>query len=310
MHSDKKNLLLILGPTAVGKSRLSLSLAESFDGEIINCDSMQVYRGFDIGTDKLPLEQRRNIPHHLLDIVQPEHQFTVAEFLDRAAEAAGNITLRQKLPICTGGTGLYLTAMLKGLFPGAGRDELIRKKLAEEAEKIGLEPLFGRLRAMDPDYADKIGPNDHLRILRALEVYALTGRSMTDNFTLTQSCFAEYNKTLIGLNMDRSRLYARIEERVERMFAGGIVEETKSRLEQGVPSSAPPFRALGYKQVIRHLHNEISLQDAVEEPKVETRHYAKRQLTWFRKMEGIHWFTAAETSEISIFIKERLSSPN
>ena len=292
----------------MGKSRLSLSLAKAFDGEIINCDSMQVYRGFDIGTDKLPLKQRRNIPHHLLDIVQPEYQFTAAEFLDRAAEAAGDIIRRQKLPICAGGTGLYLTALLRGLFPGAERNESLRKELVKEAEKTGLEPLFERLKAMDPDYAAKIGSNDRIRILRALEVYALTGRSMTENFALTRSCFSEYSKILIGLNMDRPQLYTRIEERVERMFADGIVEETTSLLERGVPSSAPPFRALGYKQVIRYLHKKISLEEAVEETKVETRHYAKRQLTWFRKMEGIHWFKAEETTQISVYIRERLSS--
>jgi tRNA dimethylallyltransferase len=307
LQSDKKNLLLILGPTAVGKSRLALTLAKAFNGEIINCDSMQVYRGFDIGTDKLSPDQRGDIPHHLLDIVRPEHQFTAAEFLDRAAEAAGDIILRQKLPLCTGGTGLYMTALVKGLFPGAGRDERIRKELAEEVDKTGLEPLFDRLKSLDPDYAAKIGAKDRIRILRALEVYALTSRSMTDNFALTRSSFEEYNKILIGLHMERSRLYARIEERVERMYAGGLVEETKSLLEQGIPSSAPPFRALGYKQVIRYLHDEVTLEEAVEETKRETRHYAKRQMTWFRKMEGINWFTAEGTAEISAFVKERLS---
>jgi tRNA dimethylallyltransferase len=292
----------------VGKSRLSLELAETLDGEVINCDAMQVYRGFDIGTDKLAPDLRRKIPHHLLDIVSPDHQFTAAEFLERAADAAEDIFLRGKLPICTGGTGLYMTALLKGLFPGAGRDEGLRKELEEEAETAGLETLFQRLQTIDPVYAAKVGSRDKIRILRALEVFALTGRSMTENFTLTRSSFAGYSKILIGLEMARPRLYARIEERVERMFTEGIVQETRTFLEQGIPPDAPPFKALGYKQVVLYLQGKIPLEDAVERTKIETRHYAKRQMTWFRKMEGIRWFPAEATAEVQAFVKDRLES--
>jgi len=294
----------------VGKSRLSIKLAAEFQGEIINCDSKQVYRGFDIGTDKLPPDARNGIPHHLLDIVPPEHQFTAAEFLDRAHRVTEDILSRGKLPIFTGGTGLYLTAIIKGLFPGGGRDEGIRRRLEQEVERLGLEPLFRRLESFDPQYASRVGTNDRIRILRALEVFAITGRSMTENFALTRSIFDAYEKTLIGLRMDREALYTRIEKRVDRMFARGLVEEVRSLMEDGVPADAPPFRALGYRQAVRHLSTEISLEEAVEQTKIETRHYAKRQMTWFRKMEGIRWFSPEDITEISDWMEERLRPLN
>lgn len=306
MQSINKYILIILGPTAVGKSRLSIRMAKRFDGEIINCDSRQVYKGFDIGTDKLPEPERMGVPHHLLDIVPPENQFTAAEFSRLALESVKKIHERKRLPIITGGTGLYLTALLKGLFPGGGRDDGIRQDLEREEKTQGLDRLFRRLEGMDPVYAEKVGSRDRIRILRALEVQRLTGKSMTENFAMTRSPFAAYKKILIGLRMDRAALYARIEERVDSMFTRGLVEETRNLIDQNIATDAPPFRALGYRQVIRFLEGRISLEEAKEQTKTETRHYAKRQMTWFRKMEGIRWFSPEKTDEIAGFIQENM----
>lgn len=292
----------------MGKSRLSIQMAKCFDGEIINCDSRQVYKGFDIGTDKLPESERRDVPHHLLDIVPPDIQFTAAEFSRLALECVNKIHERKRLPIITGGTGLYLTALLKGLFPGGGRNEEIRRNLEKEEEDLGLDRLFQRLKGIDPEYANKIGSHDRIRILRALEVLSLTGRSMAENFALTRSPFESFKKILIGLCMDREELYAKIEERVDRMFARGLVEETRTLIDRNIASDSPPFRALGYLQVVRFLEGRISLEEAKEQTKTETRHYAKRQMTWFRKMEGIRWFSPEHTDEIAHFVQEKMQS--
>jgi tRNA dimethylallyltransferase len=246
------------------------------------------------------------VPHHLLDIVPPENQFTAAEFSRLALESVKKIHERRRLPIITGGTGLYLTALLKGLFPGGDRDDGIRKDLEREEKTQGLDRLFRRLEEMDPVYAEKVGSRDRIRILRALEVQRLTGKSMTENFAMTRSPFAAYKKILIGLRMDRTALYARIEERVDSMFARGLVEETRNLIDQNIASDAPPFRALGYRQVVRFLEGRISLEEAIEQTKTETRHYAKRQMTWFRKMEGIRWFSPEKTDEITDFIQENM----
>ena len=306
MHSDNKNLVIILGPTGVGKSRTALQLAHRFRGEVISCDSMQVYRGFDIGTDKLPPDAREGIPHHLLDIVDPSVQFTAADFVRAADEAARAITARGSLPIITGGTGLYLKALIEGLFPEGRRDESIRRELEQEAHSRGLEHLWRRLDGVDPDYARKIGQRDRVRIIRALEVYRATGVPLSSHFPLTRSLVSDFNLIRIGLRLDRTELYARINRRVDRMFADGIVEEARGILASGVSAASPPFRALGYRQVLRFLLGEVSEAEAADLTKRETRHYAKRQMTWFRKMEGIRWFSPSELEEISEHISSGL----
>lgn len=306
MHSDKKNLVIILGPTGVGKSRTALHLARRFQGEVINCDSMQVYRGFDIGTDKLPSDSREGIPHHLLDIVEPSVQFTAADFVRAADNAARDITARGRLPLITGGTGLYLKALIEGLFPEGHKDENIRRELEKEAQAHGLEYLWHQLEGVDPDYARKIGSRDRIRIFRALEVYRATGLPLSSHFPLTRSHVADFHLIRIGLNLDRTELYDRINQRVERMFAEGMVEEVQGILASGVSDSAPPFRALGYRQVLRYLKGELSEAEAVDLTKRETRHYAKRQMTWFRKMEGIRWFSPSEFEAISEHISSSL----
>jgi tRNA dimethylallyltransferase len=296
--SKNSSFLTVLGPTAVGKSSTSLDIAREFGGEIVNCDSMQVYRGFDIGTDKLPVQKRRGIPHHLLDILEPKNQFTAADFVGLALKAIRDIISRQKLPIVTGGTGLYIRSLLEGLFPGGEGDIEIRKVLENEADEKGLEFLHRKLEKLDPAYASKIGAQDRVRIIRALEVFQATGKNMTENFFLTQSPVKEYKILKLGLRLERHVLYERIEKRVDRMFASGIVEETKRLLNSGIPDDAPPFRALGYNQVLSCLRGEIGREEAMELTKRETRRYAKRQMTWFKKMDGIQWFSPGEFEEI------------
>ena len=298
MPADAPAFILLVGPTGAGKSALALELAESAGGEIINADSMQVYRGFDIGTDKPPAEDRRRVPHHLLDIVDPRTQFTAADFCARAGEAIAAIRGRGRRALVVGGTGLYVKALLDGLFPGPGRDDALRAALDREAREIGLDALWRRLAAADPDYAAKVGPRDRIRIVRSLEVLTLTGRTMTDLFRETRSRVAGARVLKIGLRRERAELVGRIEARVDRMFERGLVEEVAGLLAAGVPETAPPFRALGYRHVLRHLKGEIGRGEAAALTKIETRRYAKRQMTWFRKMEGLLWCGAGETAEI------------
>jgi tRNA dimethylallyltransferase len=284
-------LVVVLGPTAVGKSRVAVDLALRFGGEIIGGDSIQVYRGFDIGTDKPDAAARRAVPHHLIDFIDPEIQYTAADFVRDALAAAGDIGGRGRLPIVVGGTGLYLKSLLDGLFPGPGRDPAVRAALEAEGHEHGLERLFRRLAAIDPTYAGKIRDKDRVRIIRALEVHAATGRPMSDHFRETRSPVAGHRVVRLGLALDRATLVRRIDDRVERMFARGLVDEVRGLLAQGVPEEAPPFRALGYRHVLRLLRSEISFSEAVNLTRIDTRRYAKRQMTWFRKMAGVTWFS-------------------
>ncbi len=306
MEPKRKNLLIILGPTCVGKSTTAIKIARIFNGEIINCDSRQVYKGFDIGTDKMTLDQRRNIPHHLLDIISPSAQFNAADFIQLALEAVGNIHKKNKLPIITGGTGLYLKALLDGLFPEGKSDPNIRNRLEEEAKTKGLKSLSDRLKTVDPQYAEKIGTNDKFRIIRALEVFESTNISLTEQFAQTRSFVADFHVLKIGLKIDRQILYSNIEKRVDKMFTRGLVNEVKTLLDNGARAESPPFLALGYKHVLKHLKSELTLEETVILTKRDTRHYAKRQLTWFRKMEGIEWFNPEEFDSLVERTKEFL----
>lgn len=306
MEPEAKNLVIVLGATAVGKSATALLLAEEFDGEIINCDSMQVYKGFDIGTDKISPDKTKNIPHHLLDIVDASTQFTAADFVKHAVEAIRSIRENKRLPIIAGGTGLYLKALCDGLFPEGKKDPRIRANLEQQAKEKGLEFLRESLLKIDPVYAKKIGKRDKIRIIRALEVFHTTQKTISAHFAASRSPIKDFFILKIGLKLERSVLYGRIENRVDRMFEKGIVEEVKSLLAEGVKPDAPPFRALGYKQVLNHLRGDISLEEAVDSTKMETRRYAKRQMTWFRKMEGIRWFEPDDIPSISAYVRVNL----
>jgi len=304
--SETKNLIIVLGPTGVGKSSTTIRLAKKLGGEIINCDSMQVYKDFDIGTDKIPLEKREGIPHHLLDIVSPSTQFTAADFAHLALKTAKNIVKRNKIPFIVGGTGLYLKALLNGLFPEGKSDPLRRQKLEKEAREKGIESLRARLKKIDPVYAQKIGSNDKIRIIRALEVFETTQKPLSEHFLNTKSFVKDFDIIKIGLKLERQELYKRIEKRADKMYKRGIIREVQGLLQKGVKKNSPPFRALGYKHALKFLKKEISLEEAITLTKRNTRHYAKRQMTWFRKMKGINWFSPNDFSSIMRYIKKNL----
>lgn len=304
--SEGRVLVLLVGPTAVGKTALSVLLAERFGAEIISCDSMQVYRRFDIGTDKPGLEERRRVPHHLVDILDGREQFTAADFAERAARAVADITSRGRLPLVVGGTGLYVKALIDGLFPGPGRDEAVRTGLEEEARRLGLDALFARLEAVDPAYAAKIGRRDRIRIVRALEVQTVTGIALSDHFRNTAGFLPGYRAVAIGLRRERAELVARIEARMTRMFERGLVEEVRGLVASGLPESAPPFKALGYRHALAVLRGEISPAEAAARTAMDTRRYAKRQMTWFRRMEGLRWFEADALEDIAAYVTENL----
>lgn len=306
MRSESRTILVILGPTGVGKSRTSLKLALRLGGEIINCDSMQVYRGFDIGTDKPPVEDRKAVPHHLLDVVDPEIQFTAADFVAGALGAIRDIQGRERLPIVVGGTGLYVRALLEGLFPGPGRNPEIRRRLEAEAAGEGLDGLFRRLETIDPDYARTIRGRDRVRIIRALEVHEVSGKTMSEHFPTTESFVKEFRTVKIGLDLNRRDLYSKIEDRVDRMFEAGLPAEVERLIGRGVREDAPPFKALGYKWVLKSLKGEIDIEEAKARTKLDTRHYAKRQMTWFRKMEGIVWFSPEDYTALEEYVAKNI----
>ncbi|HOY98023.1 MAG TPA: tRNA (adenosine(37)-N6)-dimethylallyltransferase MiaA [Candidatus Aminicenantes bacterium] len=300
MSSFERTLVFILGPTGSGKSAFALRLAEERGGEIISCDSMQVYRGFDIGTDKPSAEDRARVPHHLIDVADAGTQFHAADFAALALEAIAAVRERERIPLVVGGTGLYFKALEDGLFPGPGRDEAVRSALDAEAGERGPEVLWERLAAVDPAYAAKTGRRDRIRIVRALEVFTLTGRPISEHFKRTEGLLGDERPVKIGLDRPRADLYRRIEERVDRMFDRGLIEETRRLLAGGVPESAAPFKALGYKHVLRLLRGEIGPDEAAALTKIDTRHYAKRQMTWFRKMPGVRWIQPDETDPASV----------
>jgi len=302
LEPEPKIVLVVLGPTAVGKSALALFLARRFGGEIVNADSMQVYRGFDIGTDKPSAADRAAVPHHLLDILEPESQFTAADFARLASQAVRDIQARGRLPIVAGGTGLYLQALLDGLFPGPGSDRRIRRDLEKEAVSLGVESLHRRLAAVDPDCARRIAARDKVRIIRALEVHALTGIPLSRHFARTESRLRDFQPARIGLQLDRRNLVKRIESRVDRMFEAGIVEEVRAHLSRGLGRDAPPFRALGYRHVLQVLEGTLTVAQAAALTKTDTRRYAKRQMTWFKKMKDVAWFPADDRAAVADYV--------
>jgi len=306
LEPEAKNLIIVLGPTSVGKSSTAVKLAKKIRSEIINCDSMQVYKGFDIGTDKIPSDKREGIPHHLLDAVSPSAQFTAAEYVKLALKAINLIHKKKGLPLIVGGTGLYIKALIDGLFPERKKDPLLRKKLEKEAEEKGLECLREKLMEVDPVYCQKVGKNDKIRIIRALEIFYSTEKPISEHFLNTKSYVEDFNIIKIGLKLERETLYRKIEDRVDRMFQKGIVQEVQNLLDSGIGENSPPFRALGYKYVLKVLKNEISMEEAISLTKRDTRHYAKRQMTWFRKMEGIKWFSPDDFSSIEEYVRNNL----
>ena len=286
-----KPLVAVLGPTATGKSSLGLRLAERLGGEIINCDSTAVYRGFDIGTDKVALHERRGIPHHLVDIVEPTSEYTAADYGRDAAAVIRDIHARGRVPILVGGTGFYFRALTRGLFPGPGKNADLRNRLDAIADRRGVEFLWRMVRRADPRSADRILPRDRKRLVRALEVFFQTGRPLTDHFADTVSPLGEdVAISAIGLRLDSLALAERLAARVDAQFAAGLLEEVRALLARGVPESARPFGGLVYRQVMDHVRG-IRDRDATRALIVqENRRYARRQLIWFRKEPTLMWF--------------------
>jgi tRNA dimethylallyltransferase len=283
-------VLAVLGPTASGKSALGLALAESLGGEIINCDSTAVYRGFDIGTDKLSLEERRGIPHHLIDVAEPVEVYTAARFAEDAEQAIRDIHRRGRLPILVGGTGFYYRALTRGLFQGPGADEDLRARLDRVAERKGPERLHRMLQPVDPESARRIMPRDRKRLVRALEVYFATGQPLTAHFAATASRIADCEVVAVGLRLPASLTAERVARRVEQQFARGIVDEVRGLLAMGVPRGVRSFGGLVYRQVIEMLagvRDERATRALIVQ---ENRRYARRQLIWFRKEPNLIWF--------------------
>jgi tRNA dimethylallyltransferase len=282
-------LIAIVGPTAAGKSELSLFLAESLDGEIVNYDSVQVYRGFNIGTGKVPLEARRGIPHHLLDLKDPSELFTAGDFRREALAALAGMRGRGKLPILVGGTGLYLRALLLGLFEGPRRSEELRTRLGLLRERRGREFLHRLLERLDSQSAARIHPRDTQKIIRAVEVCLLARRPLSAALSNGRSGLRFFHTLKIGLNPDRGKLSERINQRVEQMFAGGLLDETRILLARRDAARIKPLEALGYRQASAALRGGISLEEVVRQTQAATRQYAKRQMTWFRREPGVQW---------------------
>ncbi len=305
-------LVGIVGPTATGKTAAGIRLAEMLGGEIISADSMAVYKGMDIGTAKPTPEERSAVPFHLIDVVRPDEDFSVAEFRRLAEEAIEQIMARGKVPILVGGTGLYVKALTGGLnIPEVAPDRGLRERLRQEAERLGGAHLLERLRAIDPITAARLHPRDLKRMIRALEVYQATGKPISYFHETAGTAEVTYHAELFGLTMSRPALYSRIERRVDEMIEAGLVEEVRRLLDEGYDPGLPAMRGLGYKQIAGYLLGEYDLPTAVELLKRDTRRFAKRQLTWFRADPNIRWLdvegcSAAETAEtIAALLKLR-----
>jgi len=293
------SLICILGPTGVGKTAMALELADRWSGEIVSADSMQVYRQMDIGTAKPAPEERRRIPHHLLDVVNPDEPFDVSQYIRLANGVIADLQRKKKPVFVVGGTGLYIRALLGGLIDGPGADEALRQTLREEMNRLGKPHLYEKLRAKDEKAADRIHPHDGVRIIRALEVLELTGRSIVAHQQEHQFREAPYKTLRIGLSLDRERLNDRIEQRTDRMIADGFVEEVQRLLEMGYAESLKPLQSFGYRDMISFLAGRQSLEEAVRLIKRDTFRYAKRQMTWFATDREVGWLDPEEVDEAS-----------
>src|SRR5205814_8864725 len=305
-EGSRIRLVAVLGPTATGKSALALAIAERFGGEIVNCDSTAVYRGFDIGTDKTSAADRRGIPHHLIDIVEPTEEYTAAQFARDAAAAIRGIHARGRLPILAGGTGFYCRALTRGLFPGPAADPALRRRLDSIAMRRGVAFLHRMLRRFDAASAARIQPRDLKRIVRALEVFFLTGRPLTAHFEETAPPIPDLDVLATVLRLPAAQLAARVARRVDDQFARGLLDEIRGLLARGVPETARPFGGLVYRQALEHLHglrDEAATRALITQ---ENRRYARRQLIWFRKEPNLIWVDGPGESAPTVMAVMRL----
>ena len=302
----KTRLLCLLGPTAVGKTEIAIQLAQRLDAEIVSVDSRQIYRQMDIGTAKPTAEEQQAARHHLIDCVDISQPFSVADYQSLADAAITDIQDRDKQVLLVGGAGLYFRAIVDGLFEGPGADPLLRERLEREAAQRGVDVLHERLRACDPVSADRIHPNNIVRVIRALEVYELTGTPMSE---LQQQWHPEkqrYPFIAFGLTMPRALLYRRIEQRVDVMLANGLIAEVESLLAAGYARDTVALQSFGYRELIAYLDGECTYLEAVQQLKQNTRRFAKRQLTWFRKDTRVEWIDRESTPDIVTYLLEKI----
>jgi tRNA dimethylallyltransferase len=300
---SKQKLLVIIGPTAVGKTKLSIELAKKYNGEVISGDSMQIYRDMDIGTAKIKIEEMEGVPHHLLDIKEPDESFSVAEFQQLVRTKINEIALKGKLPIIVGGTGLYIQSVIYDYqFSEASADDAFRMELEEQAKVIGNDALHEELTRLDPVSAAQIHPNNVRRVIRALEIFHCTGKMMSE-YQKEQEPDLLYQTALIGLTMEREKLYERINHRVEMMMDEGLLDEVRRLYNSGL-RDCQSIQAIGYKEVYEFFEGKVSLEDAARNLKQNSRRYAKRQLTWFRNKMDVQWFDMTDVPNLSKKITE------
>ena len=300
------NIICIAGPTASGKTALAVQIAKDFHGEVISCDSMQIYRRMDIGTAKPTPEEMDGIPHHMIDVVEPEEEFSVSRYCAMASPILDDILARGKTAVIAGGTGLYMDALIKGNDFAPCPSTGCRERLEAEADEKGMEYMLDWLRRVDPDAAAKLHLADRKRIIRALEVWQETGETITVHNLRTQAIPPKYNALWLGLDFsDRAELYRRIDLRVDIMLKMGLLEEIRSLLANGIPAKCTAMQAIGYKEFVTALEGRDTVENAAQELKKASRHYAKRQLTWFRRNKAIHWLIR-ETGESSEEIIHRV----
>lgn len=298
----KKPLVVLVGPTAIGKTKTSISLAKALNAEIISGDSMQVYRGMNIGTAKIITDEMDGVNHHLIDICEPIEPFNASLFKQRAVSEIGEIYKKGKLPMVVGGTGLYINSLIYDFdFRRSERDNNLRKHLEARIQDEGGEVLLKELRKSDPELAEKLYPADHKRIVRALEIIYSQDRTISEQENILKKYESPYNLCLIGLRMERQKIYERINQRVDIMIEAGLVNEVESLLLQGVDPLATSMQGIGYKEMIAHLNGELSLEEAVERIKRNTRRFAKRQLTWFNRDPNIRWFDVDTCSDSDLY---------
>ena len=303
-----EKIVCVVGPTASGKTALAVQLAKLLDGEVVSCDSMQIYRGMDIGTAKPTLAEMEGIPHHMLDVVDPQTPFSVGQYVAMADPIVRDILDRGKTVILAGGTGLYVDSLIAGRtfapLPATGQ----REALEAQAKQEGLAALYCRLKQVDPEIAGKIAPSDQKRILRALEVYELTGKPLSWHNAQTRLQPPKYTPIWIGLDFpDRQVLYDRINRRVEQMITAGLLKEVQALLDLGIPATATSMQAIGYRQILAVIQESLPLDQAVAQIQQESRRYAKRQLTWFRRNPAIHWIFQSDPPDFSTSLSTALS---
>lgn len=303
-NQNKIPLIVIAGPTASGKTKLAVALAKKYDGEVISADSMQIYKEMNIVSAKPTIDEMQGIPHHLIDIFDPDYSFSVAEYVKMAKEAVNDVYFRKKTPILCGGTGLYISSLIDNVkFDETGNDDSIRRKLQEQAEKYGNHYLWEKLNEIDPETASNIHENNLPRVIRGIEVFELTGTKLSEHKINSRKEETPYDYCIIGLTFSkRDLLYDRINKRVDLMIENGLVDEAKNMYDNF--KTATSKQAIGYKELIPYFENKCSLDLCVDKIKQETRHYAKRQLTWFRRIDGIQWIEVDKFDKYKNFIEK------